>query len=150
RIDGSSRRARSAATSISVSTGMWPARGSLRGLPRCGAGVRAVVRFVSRRFGALDGAAQRLHAMVGLEGEPDEPAELADRIGMIVDLETHDAVVVQTDAAVLLDDDQRSGLHAAHVASGGLTRVQRGDETLREVPAGLLESVDHLVHDVLG
>src|SRR6266487_6518462 len=77
----------------------------------------------------------------------DEAPQFLDRLGVVVHLQPQDGVVVQPDAAVLLHYDDRGRLLPALVASAGLAAFERGDEALREVTAGLLERVDHVLDD---
>ena len=65
----------------------------------------------------------------------EDPAELADRVGMVVDPEVDPAIVAAAVAGTLAHDEEGRGLAAAPVAPGGVGGGQAGHEQLGERPA---------------
>ena len=64
------------------------------------------------------------------------PTELLDRRGMVVHAQVGDGIRRAHVAPVLADDEQRGGLLAAPVASGGLCRRERLEQALgKRLPA---------------
>src|SRR5688500_3902360 len=77
-----------------------------------------------------------------------ESPQFLDRLRVVVHLKTKDHVVVEPDAAALLDvdDEQRRGLLSAFVATGALAGFERFDESPVQPAGGALEHRDHRVH----
>ena len=85
------------------------------------------------------------------EVDADEPPQLDDRLGVVVDPELADAVDPLTllrRGSETLDHDRRR-LLTARVASRRLPGLEGGDEPLGERAAGRQERPLHLVHDRL-
>jgi hypothetical protein len=68
----------------------------------------------------------------------EQPAELGDGGGVVVDPQVDVAVGAAAVAAALPDHQQRGRLLAAGVAPGGLAGVERGDQPLGELEPGPL------------
>jgi hypothetical protein len=73
-------------------------------------------------------------------GDPVQAAQLAERVGVVVDVEVEDALP-RLLVAIARDDEERGRLAAPEVAAGLLGRVQRCKEALREAALRCLERV---------
>jgi hypothetical protein len=76
----------------------------------------------------------------------DQPAHLVERLWIVVDLQAKHDVVVQPDAAVLLDDQHRGRLLAPRISASGLSCIERRHQAQREMAGGLLEGLHHPGH----
>ena len=72
-----------------------------------------------------------------------EPAELAERIIVIVDAEVEDAVDGGLLVSLARDDDEPRGLPAAVVAACRLRRIERGEQPLGERAGCRVERLTH-------
>src|SRR5688572_33468460 len=100
------------------------------------------MRTFSPRWRLLDGTVRPAPTLIR-PPPGDVLGELLDRVGRVVDLEPQHDVVVQPDAAPLPHDQDRGGLPAARVAAGGVARLQRRDQAMRQVTFGPLERLYH-------
>ena len=76
------------------------------------------------------------------------PAELADRIDVVVHIDVGEAIVAPRGAAALADHHQACRLTAAAVAAGVIARLERDPQALRQLALAVLESLGHLLRDV--
>ena len=64
--------------------------------------------------------------------EPVDPAQLGERVRVVVDAQVDERIGEARVASVALDDEQRRRLAATAVAAGGLRRVEAVEQPLRE------------------
>ena len=79
-----------------------------------------------------------------------QPLELRDGIGSVVDPDVDEAVVGAEIAAVLPHDEERGRLHAALVAAAGLARLERGHQPVGQAALGPLERLRQVLHRLVG
>ena len=69
-------------------------------------------------------------------GQPDESAQLAERVIVVVDADIDDVLVPRSAGSLALDDQHRGRLASPEVAAGGLGRVERCQQPLRQRAGG--------------
>src|SRR4051794_29168504 len=99
---------------------------------------------------ALVAVVRAAHRVPG-RPDPDEAAQLDDRLVVILDTEVADAVDPLPGVGARADalDDDRARLLPTPVSAGSLPGLERRDETMNERPDRLLVGARHLVDDGL-
>src|SRR5215217_4972022 len=79
----------------------------------------------------------------------EQPLELRDRIGSIVDSDVDEAIVRAEIAPIFPYHEQGGGLHASLVPSTGLTRLERCHEPVSQITGGALEGFRQVLHRLI-
>ena len=75
--------------------------------------------------------------------EPEQAAQLPERVGVVVDAQVDELLLAGPSAAATGHHQQRRGLAAAQVAALALSCVERSEQALGELAAGGLVAAHH-------